>query len=88
MKSRNLFLGVILLFIGIVALLVSIDVIDISWVAVWRLWPMSFVFAGITFLPVKEWLKALLLLAALTVCVLLYQYETSHGMSHWLFSRL
>lgn len=75
MKSRNLFLGIIILFIGVVSLLASIDVIDLSWRIVWRLWPMLLIFIGIAILPVKDWLKAVLLVVALAVSVLLYQNE-------------
>ena len=86
MKSRNLFLGIILLFVGVIALLAALDVIDFSWIVAWRLWPMMFIFMGIAILPVKEWLRAILLLVALALCVLLYQHEASQSVSHWLFS--
>ena len=75
MKSRNLFLGILILFIGVVSLLASLDVIDFSWRIAWRLWPMLLIFIGITILPIKEWMKALLLVATLAVGVLLYQGE-------------
>ncbi len=75
MKSRNLFLGILILFIGVVALLASFDVIDFSWRIAWRLWPMLLIFIGITVLPVNDWLKAALLVVALAVGVLLYQNE-------------
>jgi hypothetical protein len=75
MKSRNLFLGIIILFIGVVALLSSIDVIDFSWRVAWRLWPMLLIFIGISVLPIKDWLKAILLLVALAMGVWLYQGE-------------
>lgn len=75
MKSRNLFLGIIILFFGVVSLLCTIDVIDLSWRIIWRLWPMFLIFIGILVLPVKDWLKAVLLLVALAVGVLLYQNE-------------
>ena len=81
MKSRNIFLGIIILFVGVISLLAALNVIDFSWIVAWRLWPMLFVFAG-----VKEWLRVVLLLIALAACVLLYQYETSQGLTHWLFS--
>ena len=87
MKSRNLFLGIILLFVGIVSLLASFDVIDFSWSIAWKLWPMLFIFVGIALLPVKEWLKALLLLAALAVGILLYQHEATKGPRHWFFTQ-
>ncbi len=86
MKSRNIFLGIIILFVGVISLLAALNVIDFSWIVAWRLWPMLFVFAGIVILPVKEWLRVVLLLIALAACVLLYQYETSQGLTHWLFS--
>lgn len=87
MKSRNLFLGIFLLFIGVVSLLATLDVIDFSWVIAWKLWPMLFIFVGILVLPVKDWLKAVLLLAALGVGVLLYQHEASKGEHHWFFTQ-
>ena len=86
MKSRNLFLGIIILFIGVIAFLVALNVIDFSWVVAGRLWPMLFIIMGIAILPVKEWLRAILLLAALALCVFLYQHEASQSLSHWLFS--
>ena len=87
MKSRNLFLGIILLFVGVVALLTSLDVIDFSWYVAGKLWPLLFIIAGVLILPVKDWLKAILLLATLFVGVLLYQYEASQKPHHWLFSQ-
>ena len=87
MKSRNLFLGIIILFIGVVALLVSLDVIDFSWRIAWKLWPMLFIFVGISILPIKEWLKAVLLLATLAMGVLLYQHEATKGSRHWFFTQ-
>jgi hypothetical protein len=75
MKSRNLILGIFILFIGVVSLLASLDVIYLSWRIVWRLWPMLLIFIGILILPVKDWLKAVFLVIALAVGVLLYQHE-------------
>ena len=86
MKSRNLVLGIIILFIGVISLLVALDVIDFSWTVAWRLWPMLFIFVGVAILPVKEWLKAILLLATLAAGILLYRYEASQTVCHWLFS--
>ena len=87
MKSRNLFLGIVILFVGVVALLASFDVINVSWRVVWRLWPLLLIFLGIAVLPVKDWLKALLLLASLALGVLLYQHETTKHKSFWDFSQ-
>lgn len=83
MKSRNWFLGLIFLAIGVVALLASFDVIDFSWRIAWRLWPLMLVFFGIVILPVKDWLKAVLLVVALAAGVLLYQYEAEKRSHYW-----
>ena len=85
MKSRNLLLGIIILFVGVVALLDTLDVIDFSWAVAWRLWPMLFIFAGVIILPVEEWLKAVLLIVSLALSVFLYQFEASQGVCHWLY---
>ena len=87
MKSRNLFLGLLFVAIGVVALLGSLDIIDFSWRIAWKLWPMVLIFVGIAVLPLRDWLKALLLLVALAVAVLLYQNEANKRNHHWLFSQ-
>ena len=85
MKNKNLFLGVVLLFVGIVALLASLDIFEFKWSVVWKLWPMLLIFIGIMVLPVKDWLKSILLLVSLAISVLLYRYELKN--SHfWPFS--
>lgn len=81
MKNKNLFLGIILLFVGIVALLGSLDILEFSWRVVWRLWPMLLIFIGIIVLPVKDWLKLVLLLVSLAASVLLYRYELNNSHS-------
>ena len=88
MKSRNLFLGIIVIFVGVIALLASLGTIDFSWKVAWRLWPMALIVVGIAILPIKEGWKALLLLAALAVSVLLYRQEAeTHKRRHWIFSQ-
>jgi hypothetical protein len=89
MKNKNLLLGIILLFVGVVALLASLDIFEFRWSIVWHLWPLLLIIIGVMVLPVKDWLKAILLLASLAVGVLLYRYELSQ--SSWfqdLFSRV
>lgn len=87
MKSRNLFLGIIIIFIGVIALLAACNVIDFSWTLVGRLWPMLFILVGVMVLPVKDWLKAILLVLTLCGCVLLYRYEATHSWFHTFFSQ-
>ena len=84
MKSRNLFLGIIILFIGVIALLASFNVFDFSWTLLWRIWPMLLILIGVMILPVKDWLKAILLVLTLCGSVLLYHYEATHSWFYWL----
>ena len=89
MKNKNLLLGIILFFVGVVALLASLDIFEFRWSIVWHLWPLLLIIIGVMVLPVKDWLKAILLLASLAVGVLLYRYELSQ--SSWfqdLFSQV
>lgn len=86
MKNKNLLLGVILLFVGVVALLASLDIFEFRWSVVWHLWPMLLIIVGIVVLPIKDWLKVILLLAALALAILLYRYELSHSLFDGLFS--
>ena len=88
MKNKNLFLGVILLFVGIVALLASLDIFEFRWSIVWKLWPMLLIFIGIIVLPIKDWLKVVMLLVSLAISVLLYRYEASQSWLQGLFSQL
>ena len=78
MKSRNLFLGIIILFIGVVALLASLGIISFSWQIALRLWPLLLIFLGIAILPVKDLMKTILLLITLGAGVLLYQNEAKN----------
>lgn len=75
MKSKNLFLGIIILFVGVIALLASLDVISFSWRVVFRLWPMLFILLGVAILPINDYLKSGLLVVLLGVGCLLYHNE-------------
>ena len=76
-------MGIVFLFVGVVTLLATLDVIDFSWRVAWRLWPMLFIFIGIAILPIKDWLKAVLLVVALAAGVLLYRYEDGKHDDRW-----
>lgn len=85
MKNKNLFLGIVLLCVGIISLLTTLDVFEFRWSIVLRLWPMLLVFAGIMVLPVKDGLKTVLMLVALAIGVLLYRYELNNSLSFFNF---
>lgn len=75
MKNRRLFWGIILLFIGVVALLASLDVFDFSWLAARKLWPLLIVIMGILILPSSDTIKAILLIITLGIGCLLYHHQ-------------
>ena len=78
MKSKNLFIGLLIVFIGVIALLSSLNVFDFHWSILWRLWPMILIILGIAILPINDYIKALILLLTLGVGCLLYHHESQH----------
>ena len=75
MKSKNLIAGLLILFIGVVALLAALNVFEFHWTIVLRLWPIILIVFGITLLPMNDYLKGALVLAALGVGCVLYHVE-------------
>lgn len=75
MKNKNLFIGLIILFVGVVALLASLGVFEFHWTILWRLWPVMLMIIGISLLPMKDYIKGILLLVALALGCLLYHNE-------------
>lgn len=78
MKSRNTFLGLLVIFIGVVALLSALGVITFHWCLLWRLWPLAFIFLGVALLPTNKNIKTVLLLLTIAVGCVLYFVENKH----------
>jgi hypothetical protein len=78
MKSKNLFIGILVLFTGVIALLATLHVFEFHWSIFWRLWPMALIICGIAILPLNEYVKSAILLAALGAGCLLYHAENRH----------
>lgn len=78
MKSRNLYFGIIILFIGVIALLSSLHVINFNWHSARTLWPIILVVVGISMLPLKDYLKGILLVLTLGAACLIYHFESQH----------
>lgn len=57
MKFRNIFWGIILIFLGILFTLENLNVLDFDWYNMWRLWPVIFILWGISILPIKDIIK-------------------------------
>ena len=65
MKFRNIFWGVILIFAGVLFILQNLGLVHFNWVAMWRLWPVILVLWGVSIIPVKDWIKVVLVLLIL-----------------------
>jgi hypothetical protein len=61
MKYKHLFWGLLLIAIGLLFILNNLGVIHFSWFSFWRLWPVILLFWGIAILPVKDFIKYILL---------------------------
>ena len=79
MKRNNLFLGIVFLVVGVLALLSTLNILVLDWNIILHLWPLLFVFLGIRLLPLKDWLKTVLMLLAIAAGVALYCYELHQG---------
>ena len=82
MKSRNLFLGLLVIFIGVVALMSALGVITFHWCLLWRLWPLGFIFLGVALLPTPKTVKTVLLLLTFAIGCVLYYVENKHYEEH------
>lgn len=65
MKFRNIFWGVILIFAGVLFILQNLGMVHFNWMAMWRLWPVILVLWGVTIIPIKDWVKIILVLLIL-----------------------
>lgn len=65
MKFRNLFWGIILIFVGTLAILNNLDVIDFAWRKLWNLWPVFLMLWGISILPIKNGVRLGLVIVTL-----------------------
>ena len=69
MKFRNIFWGVILIFVGVLFILQNLHIVYFDWVSLWRLWPVFLVLWGVSIIPVNDWIKIILVLAILGASV-------------------
>ncbi|RLD22041.1 MAG: hypothetical protein DRI54_08685 [Bacteroidetes bacterium] len=65
MKFRNIFWGVVLIFLGVLFILSNLNLIYFDWMHLWRLWPVILVLWGVSILPVHNLIKL-----SLTILVL------------------
>ena len=82
MKKGSLFWGIILLTFGVLLALKNFDIFYFSWHSILRLWPLIFVFWGISILPVKSVIKFILIaITALFAIIILVRNPSPNY--HW-----
>jgi hypothetical protein len=69
--AGKLFSGIVLITVGIIWLLSSLDVINLNWRDIWHLWPLIVVWIGISLLPIPEVYRLLLNILTLGIGLLI-----------------
>lgn len=87
MKFRNIFWGVVLIFLGVLFILQNLGLIHFNWTYLWRLWPVILVLWGVSILPAHNLIKAGLTLLVLGATVFFMvdqtvEWDTHRGSGH------
>lgn len=67
MRYKNIFWGVFFIFLGSLWFLKIFSIISFHWIDLLKLWPLIFIWIGISLLPMKEWIKLLLTIFTLLI---------------------
>lgn len=86
MKYKNIFWGIVLIAIGVMFILKNMDIINFNWVMLFQLWPLLLIFWGISLIPVKDYIKFILMLASLVIGLWLVNYYKSDIYFGWHFN--
>lgn len=72
MNTKNIFSGIFFITLGTLWILKSLEFITFSWFDFLRLWPVIFIFIGISMIPIKDWIKLVIqiLMLAFTIGLL------------------
>lgn len=84
MKAKNVIWGLLLVFIGALFILKNFGVIYFNWHSVFRLWPFIIVFIGISILPVKDWIRIALAVAAIGLAVIMLVRDPGEPGDRWM----
>jgi hypothetical protein len=82
MKKGHIFWGVLLLTLGILFILRNLNIFYFNIHSLLRLWPLIFVFWGISMLPVKQGVKLFLVGLSILLGILILAKNPTHR-SHW-----
>lgn len=84
MSSKNLIWGIIFIVIGGIFLLRNFDIVFFNWRDVWELWPFIIIIIGIAVLPLKNFIKIILVIIAIIIAFMFLVRDTHHD-SGWPF---
>lgn len=79
MTYRKVFWGVLLVLIGVLFILRNTGILFFHWRSIWHMWPAILILIGITLLPIKDYLKALLSLAILVAAFFVVQSKDDYS---------
>lgn len=85
MSYKKIFWGIVLITIGILVMLKNLDLIWFSWHSLWALWPVLLILWGISVLPVKDYIKLIVSLVAVTAGIIIVSTQpdiNTFGL-HW-----
>ncbi len=60
MNTKNIFSGIFFITLGTLWIMKTLEFITFSWLDFFRLWPVIFIFIGISIIPIKDWIKLVL----------------------------
>jgi hypothetical protein len=75
MRYGKIMWGIILIIFGIMLVLKNMGFAYFNWHSFFNLWPLLFIFWGISILPIKEYIKLILGIITLIVAVILFNRE-------------
>jgi hypothetical protein len=82
MKKGEIFWGILLLTLGVLFLFRNLDIFNFSIGSLLRLWPLIFLFWGISLLPVKQGIKFLLIGLTILLGIIILTFAP-HQDNHW-----
>jgi hypothetical protein len=86
MSYRKIFWGVLLVLIGVLFILKNTGILFFSWHTFWNLWPLILILWGISLIPVKDWIKAVLSLATIIIAFIVVQQYGKNDNWNWHFN--
>ena len=79
MKSGNIFWGILLIVLGALIFMRNFDIFFFSWGSILHLWPLLFVFWGISVFPIKSGAKLILSIATVILGFILLASSPHKG---------